>query len=167
MGSFSAAWLIRRQNSVSALFAPARPPVAMPDANTVAFIAPALVALTPSISMRSSSSRRSRTPQVKAPCAPPPCKARLRGLVLTFGVGVSQWIAIGSLPTLASIISAPCRGDSARNLRALFHGERYGAGSTGGNAERVLCACAAVIALPRFRRHLRDASKWMIRGLTP
>src|SRR5712671_4898530 len=130
---------MRRQNSESAFFAPPRPPVAIPDASTVAFIAPALVALMPSIPMRSSSSRRSRTPQVKAPCAPPPCKARLRGLVLTFGVGVgvSQWIAIGSLPTLASIISAPCRGDSARKLRALFHGERYGAGATGGNAERV------------------------------
>src|SRR5258708_39689671 len=41
------------------------------------FMAPALVALTPSILIRSSSSRRSSTPQVKAPCAPPPCSARL------------------------------------------------------------------------------------------
>ena len=31
----------------------------------------------PSISMSSSSSRRSSAPQVKAPCAPPPCSARL------------------------------------------------------------------------------------------
>jgi hypothetical protein len=31
--------------------------------------------------MRSSSSRRSRTPQVKAPCAPPLCRARLISLV--------------------------------------------------------------------------------------
>jgi hypothetical protein len=49
---------MRRHNSVSPFFAPSRPPAAMPDANTVAFIAPALVALMPSIPMRSSSSRR-------------------------------------------------------------------------------------------------------------
>src|SRR5579885_2497462 len=44
-------------------------------------MAPALVALMPSRARRSSSSRRSSTPQVKAPCAPPPCSARLMDLV--------------------------------------------------------------------------------------
>src|SRR3954454_8867762 len=44
---------------------------------TVAFMAPALVALMPSNSIVSSSRRRSSTPQVKAPCAPPPWRARL------------------------------------------------------------------------------------------
>src|SRR5215204_1525096 len=44
---------------------------------TVAFMAPALVALMPSNCRLSSSSRRSSTPQVKAPCAPPPWRARL------------------------------------------------------------------------------------------
>src|SRR3712207_4582405 len=39
-------------------------------------MAPAEVALMPSSAMRSSSSSRSSTPQVKAPCAPPPCRAR-------------------------------------------------------------------------------------------
>jgi hypothetical protein len=39
---------------------------------TTAFIAPALVPLISAISRRSSSSRRSRTPQVSAPCDPPP-----------------------------------------------------------------------------------------------
>lgn len=42
-------------------------------------IAPALVALTPSIASRPSSSRRSSTPQAKAPWAPPPCNASVIG----------------------------------------------------------------------------------------
>src|SRR3984957_12720878 len=40
-------------------------------------MAPALVALMPSNRRSFSSSRRSSTPQVKAPCAPPPWSARL------------------------------------------------------------------------------------------
>src|SRR5271165_5475960 len=44
-------------------------------------MAPALVALTPSISKPGSCSRRSRTPQVKAPWLPPPCSARLATFV--------------------------------------------------------------------------------------
>src|SRR3954452_919237 len=43
---------------------------------TVAVMAPGLVALVPSNSIVSSSRRRSSTPQVKAPCAPPPWRAR-------------------------------------------------------------------------------------------
>src|SRR5260370_29787207 len=42
----------------------------MCEANTVAFIAQAFVALMPSNPMQSPSSGQSRTPQVKAPCAP-------------------------------------------------------------------------------------------------
>src|SRR6188768_3999372 len=39
-------------------------------------MAPAEVPEIPSIRSQGSSSRRSSTPQVKAPCAPPPCKAK-------------------------------------------------------------------------------------------
>src|SRR5262249_38036221 len=58
----------------------------MPDARATAFIAPALVALIASIPSRPSSSIRSTTPQTKAPCAPPPWRARFTffdGLLLT------------------------------------------------------------------------------------
>ena len=41
-----------------------------------AFIAPAEVPDMPSMRSQGSSRRRSSTPQVKAPCAPPPCNAR-------------------------------------------------------------------------------------------
>jgi hypothetical protein len=39
-------------------------------------MAPALVPVTPMMSIVASSSRRSSTPQVKAPCDPPPCNAK-------------------------------------------------------------------------------------------
>jgi hypothetical protein len=42
-----------------------------------ALMAPADAPEIPVISSRPSASRWSSTPQVKAPCAPPPCKARL------------------------------------------------------------------------------------------
>src|SRR5204862_7472777 len=58
--------------------APARPPSTSPAATATAFTAPALVPLIQPTSIVSSSSRRSSTPQVKAPCAPPPSSARLR-----------------------------------------------------------------------------------------
>ena len=51
--------------------APARRPAPTP------FMAPALVPQTAAMSMPPSSSSRSSTPQVKAPCAPPPWSARL------------------------------------------------------------------------------------------
>ena len=51
--------------------------VAKPCARATAFMAPALVPLIPSIITLPSSSSVSSTPQVKAPCDPPPCKARL------------------------------------------------------------------------------------------
>ena len=50
-----------------------------------ALIAPADVPEMPSIFSRPSSSRWSSTPQVKAPCAPPPCSARLMRFA-AFGV---------------------------------------------------------------------------------
>jgi hypothetical protein len=67
----------RCQKSSSAARAPSRPPMVSPWAIATAFIAPELVALTPSTSMRGSWSSRSSTPQVNAPWAPPPWSARL------------------------------------------------------------------------------------------
>src|SRR5690606_1691075 len=70
------------QKASNASRAAVRPPAINPAAMTTALIAPALAPLMPAISRRSSSSSRSSTPQVKAPCAPPPCRARstcLRG----------------------------------------------------------------------------------------
>ena len=39
-------------------------------------MAPALVPVTPTMAILVSSRRRSSTPHVKAPCDPPPCKAK-------------------------------------------------------------------------------------------
>ena len=64
------------QKRSSAARAPSAPHSAKPSASTAAFIAPADVPEMPSIFSHGSSSRRSSTPQVKAPCDPPPCKAR-------------------------------------------------------------------------------------------
>jgi hypothetical protein len=66
------------QSASSFCLAPSRPFSASPCASASAFIAPALAPLTPSKPRFSSSSRRSRTPQVNAPRAPPPCRARFR-----------------------------------------------------------------------------------------
>ncbi len=63
---------VLRQKACSISRAVSRPPLAMPAATTAAFIAPAEVPEIPSIVSQSSSSSRSRTPQVNAPCAPPP-----------------------------------------------------------------------------------------------
>ena len=55
-------------------------------------VAPALLPLRPSTWRRGSSSKASSTPQVNAPCAPPPCKARLmvlRAVFLAAGAAVS------------------------------------------------------------------------------
>src|SRR5262249_6159374 len=54
-----------------------RPPSARPAASATALTAPALVPLSQPSSIVSSSSSRSSTPQVKAPCAPPPSSAKL------------------------------------------------------------------------------------------
>src|SRR6516162_2392471 len=65
-----------RQNASNAERAASAPPLAWPSTSTAAFIAPADVPEMPSICSQGSSSRRSRAPHVKAPCAPPPCSAR-------------------------------------------------------------------------------------------
>src|SRR4051794_40807942 len=57
------------------------PPARRPAATTVAFPAPALAPLMASKVRYSSSSKRSRTPHVKAPREPPPWRARERCLV--------------------------------------------------------------------------------------
>src|ERR1700730_4653647 len=66
----------RRQKFSRAVRAPSAPPVAWPSTSTAAFIAPADVPEMPSIPSHGSSSRRSNTPHVNAPCEPPPCNAR-------------------------------------------------------------------------------------------
>src|SRR6516225_4302371 len=63
--------------ALSLACAAARPPSARPAASATALTAPALVPLSQPGSIVSSSSSRSSTPQVKAPCAPPPSRARL------------------------------------------------------------------------------------------
>src|SRR5271156_3440522 len=66
----------RRQNSSKAARAPSAPPLAWPSTSTAAFMAPADVPEMPSIPSHGSSSKRSSTPHVNAPCEPPPCNAR-------------------------------------------------------------------------------------------
>ena len=73
-------WAMRRRELGERAFGPLVATLDRPQARTVALIAPALVALMPSNAMRFSSSRRSSTPQAKAPCAPPPWSARLTSL---------------------------------------------------------------------------------------
>src|SRR5215470_617611 len=52
------------------------PPPTNPSTRMAPLMAPALVPITPMMSIVASSSRRSSTPHVKAPCDPPPCKAK-------------------------------------------------------------------------------------------
>jgi hypothetical protein len=66
---------------------PALVPCGVPSASTTALMAPALLAVIPSNDNRSSSSRRSRTPQVNVPWAPPSCKAKLIARQLTGETG--------------------------------------------------------------------------------
>ena len=68
------------QTAASLARAPARPPSRRPAASATALRAPALAPLAASKAMSSRSSSASSTPQVKAPCAPPPCSPRFRGL---------------------------------------------------------------------------------------
>lgn len=70
-----AAWLTRRQKFASFARAPSRPPSIIPAASRTALTAPALDPLTASNAIPGSSSKRSRTPQVKAPNDPPPWSA--------------------------------------------------------------------------------------------
>src|SRR5271169_2192 len=145
---------MRRHSFLSAHLPPWRPPPARPQASTAALIALALAALMPSNVMCSSSSRRSMTPQVKAPCAPPPCRARLISLGSPREVVASSGLAAGSLATLASIVSAPCRGTGGFKSRACRPSRMYAAVLAAGNAERVLCGCAPVIALAAAQKSL-------------
>src|SRR6185437_6021535 len=99
-----------------------------PCASTAALIAPALVPLMPSMRSWPSSSRRSSTPQVKAPCAPPPCSARL-----TVRRSVDLLLAIASLRhggqrrvALVLLLARPHRGVDAalrqqRRMVAALH----------------------------------------------
>src|SRR4029079_2845226 len=103
---------------------------------TAAFMAPALVATTPSKSSLGSSSSRSRTPQVKAPWAPPPCKARLRVLVAELEVALrfgTAWVVVivdlsmFSLPSMrspAAIYGYGGAGNRASAVTAQEDGER-------------------------------------------
>jgi hypothetical protein len=81
-----AAFAAPSQNTRRRSRAPSAPPRRQPSASATAFIAPALAPEMAAISSRPSSNRASSTPQVKAPWAPPPCRARftrlVRGLVM-------------------------------------------------------------------------------------
>jgi hypothetical protein len=104
-------WATWRQNLSRASRAPSGPPTVSPSASTAAFIAPELVALTPSTIIRRSSSRRSRTPQVNAPCAPPPCSARL---ICFTGISKSQG---------RERVVAADGHDDLRSVRYVSHGK--------------------------------------------
>ena len=67
--------LARRQKVSSSLRAPSIPPSSQPSTITTAFMAPALAPVIASTARRPSSRRASSTPHVKAPWAPPPCRA--------------------------------------------------------------------------------------------
>src|SRR5829696_5239793 len=67
--------LTRFQNLRSCPRAPSGPPSRQPSTRTTAFIEPALAPVIASIASRPSSISWSSTPQVKAPCAPPPWSA--------------------------------------------------------------------------------------------
>src|SRR5262249_30439944 len=66
----------RFQKASSAALAPSAPPAVYPATSTAPFMAPADVPDMPSMRSQGSSRRRSITPHVKAPCEPPPCRAR-------------------------------------------------------------------------------------------
>ncbi len=90
-GSEPAAMETRCQRVSSLFFASARPPATRPCTSMAPFIAPALVPLTTWMSRSGSSRSRSRTPQVKAPSAPPPSRASVTGCeaVETVSIGSS------------------------------------------------------------------------------
>src|SRR5262245_56719610 len=81
--------------ALSLACAAAGPPSARPAASATALTAPALVPLSQPGSIVASSSSRSSTPQVKAPCAPPPSSARLRCCrrLKEIKEGTSRWPA--------------------------------------------------------------------------
>lgn len=68
-----------RQKRARRARASSRPPASRPSASSTPFTAPALAPLMAAIGKVGSASRRSSTPQVKAPKDPPPCRARASG----------------------------------------------------------------------------------------
>src|SRR6516225_4433215 len=83
------------QKTLNSFLAASRPPNAKPSASKTALKLPALVAVTPSKVRRSSSRRRSSTPQVKALWLPPPCRAKLIAFWPARGVLVSMLADFG------------------------------------------------------------------------
>src|SRR5262245_33885482 len=103
--------------------APSAPPAACPATRTAAFIAPAEVPETPSMRSHGSSSRRSRTPHVKAPWAPPPWSPRSidtasRELIRNQPPKRRYIYYIGSYQA-ASVSAARTGACSARHIRTL------------------------------------------------
>src|SRR5205085_3509779 len=95
------------------------------------FMEPALVALMPSKAMPSSSRRRSSTPQVKAPWAPPPCRARLTvftalpsGRALSFEISTCLVMASSSVSGPAAVDGQCGAGDGSAGVARQEHGER-------------------------------------------
>src|SRR5262249_26615494 len=115
------------------------PPRTKPSTRTAPFMAPALVPVTPMISIVASSSRRSSTPHVKAPCDPPPCnaKATLRR------PGAAPYCASAfddALPIMsASKVTGILGSTYADGMYAFWHvmGELFGAGPSLAYRERV------------------------------
>ena len=64
------------------------PPSTNPSTRMAPLMTPALVPVTPMMSLVASSNRRSSTPHVKAPCDPPPCNARA-----SLRRGGSEWLS--------------------------------------------------------------------------
>src|SRR6476660_9022628 len=159
--------LAARQNSARRLRASFGPPRASPSASMIALTAPADAPEMPSIVSRPSSSRWSSTPQVNAPSAPPPCKARLMRLPAFGFSGVSppkarernsiivkvsrrhaQVAAAGgprkmivcrsSLRDPAAVDRIGRTGDSCRTVAAQEHGKRADAFRFGELMHRLL-----------------------------
>src|ERR1700691_1195383 len=72
-------------------------------------MAPPLVAESPFISSRPSSRIASRTPQVKAPCEPPPCSARFT--ILVWLLVAAAWPFPLAVPVVRAMdLPFPCAG---------------------------------------------------------
>ena len=74
---------------------------------------------------------------MKAPCAPPPCRARVINLAGPFQVGVSSELAVGLLTTLACIVSLLTEAPTGSTGAPVVRRDMYGAVSMGENAESV------------------------------
>src|SRR5438093_5628115 len=116
----------------------------------------------PSKSMRSSSSRRSSTPQVKAPCAPPPCNARLTVCVVSAAARRVVRSPACVRFKVAACISCPpfisMRGPAAIDRKSSA-GDRLGsvAGEEGGQGTDLLDGREALVWLlgeKHFLHHL-------------